>query len=172
MTQWDPVSSSVKWGYHCLSHGELQRVNGGQYRKLISDGHTSVPFLCPTYNTLILPLFSIYRQKIPPLEISQSMKITALDALLVVQTYVSLVAQTIKNPPAVQETWVRSLGQEDPLEKGMATHSSIITWRIPWTEKPGRLLSMESQESDITKPPPPPSTSIRSKSWPAVAPAL
>ena len=59
------------------------------------------------------------------MEISQSMKITALDALLVVQTYVSLVAQTIKNPPAVQETWVRSLGQEDPLEKGMATHSSI-----------------------------------------------
>ena len=42
----------------------------------------------------------------------------------------------VKNPPAVQETWVRSLGQEDPLEKGMATHSSILAWRIPWTEEP------------------------------------
>ena len=46
------------------------------------------------------------------------------------------------NLPAVQETWVRSLGWEDPLEKGMATHSSILPWRIPWTEEPGRLQSM------------------------------
>ena len=45
----------------------------------------------------------------------------------------SLVAQLVKNPPAVQETWVRSLGWEDPLEKGKATHSSILAWRIPWT---------------------------------------
>ena len=45
--------------------------------------------------------------------------------------------QQVKNPPAMQETWVRSLGWEDPLEKG--THSSILVWRIPWTEKPGRL---------------------------------
>ena len=65
------------------------------------------------------------------MEISQSMKITALDALLVVQTYVSLVAQTIKNPPEMRETWVGSLGQEDSLEKGLATHSSILAWRIP-----------------------------------------
>ena len=43
------------------------------------------------------------------------------------------VAQLVKNPPAVQETWVRSLGWEDPLEKGMATHSSILAWRVPWT---------------------------------------
>ena len=45
----------------------------------------------------------------------------------------------------MQETWVRSLGQEDPLEKGMATHSSILAWRIPWTQEPGGLQSMESQ---------------------------
>ena len=45
----------------------------------------------------------------------------------------------VKNVPAVQETWVRSLGQGDPLEKGMATHSSILAWRIPWTEEPGGL---------------------------------
>jgi len=55
------------------------------------------------------------------------------------------VAQTVKNLPAMQETWVQSLGQEDPLEKGKATHSSILTWRIPWTEEPGGLQSMESQ---------------------------
>ena len=53
--------------------------------------------------------------------------------------WISLVAQMIKNLPAVQETRVRSLGWEDPLEKGMATHSSILAWRIPWTEELGRL---------------------------------
>ena len=57
----------------------------------------------------------------------------------------SLVAQTVKNLPAMQGTWVRSLGQEDPLEKGMVTHSSILAWKIPSTEKPGRLQSMGSQ---------------------------
>ena len=51
----------------------------------------------------------------------------------------------VKNPLAKQETWVRSLGQEDPLEKDMATHSRILAWRIPWTEEPGGLQSMESQ---------------------------
>ena len=56
-----------------------------------------------------------------------------------------LVAQTVKNPPAMQETWVRYLGWEDPLEEGMETHSSILTWRIPCTEEPGRLQSMGSQ---------------------------
>ena len=56
----------------------------------------------------------------------------------------SLVAQMVKHLPAMQETWVRSLGQEDPLEKEKATHSSILAWRIPWTEEPGRL-SMGSQ---------------------------
>ena len=53
----------------------------------------------------------------------------------------SLVAQRLKRLPAMQETWVRSLGQEDPLEKEMATHSSILAWRIPWTEEPGGLQS-------------------------------
>ena len=54
-------------------------------------------------------------------------------------------AQTVKNPPAMQETWVGSLGWENPLEKRMATHSSILAWRIPWTEKPGRLQAMGLQ---------------------------
>ena len=51
----------------------------------------------------------------------------------------------VKNLPARQETWARSLGQEDPLEKGMATNSGILVWRIPWTEEPGGLQSMGSQ---------------------------
>ena len=57
-------------------------------------------------------------------------------------------AQSVKNLPAGQETWVQSQGQEDPLEKEMATHSSILAWKIPWTEKPGGLQSMGSQELD------------------------
>ena len=56
---------------------------------------------------------------------------------------IASVAQLLKNLPAMQETQVQSLGQEDPLEKGMATHSSILAWRIPWTEEPGGLQSME-----------------------------
>ena len=53
----------------------------------------------------------------------------------------------VKNPLAVQETGVQSLGQEDPMEKGMATHSNIVAWRIPWPEEPGELQSMGSQKS-------------------------
>ena len=54
-------------------------------------------------------------------------------------------AQTVKNQRVIQETWVQSLGWEDPLEKGMATHSSILAWRSPWTEEPGRLQSVGLQ---------------------------
>ena len=57
----------------------------------------------------------------------------------------SLMAQRVKNPPAMQETQVQSLAQEDPLEKEMAAHSSILAWEIPWTEEPGGLLFMGSQ---------------------------
>ena len=57
----------------------------------------------------------------------------------------SLVAQMVKNLPAIWETWVQSQGWEDPLKEEMATHSSIHAWRIPWTEEPGRLSSMGSQ---------------------------
>ena len=55
------------------------------------------------------------------------------------------VAQMVKNLPAMQDTWVQSLGQEDPLEKEMAIHSSILAWRIPWTEESGGLQAMGSQ---------------------------
>ena len=57
----------------------------------------------------------------------------------------SLVVQMIKSLPALQETWVQSQGQQDPLERGMATHSSTLAWKIPWTEKSGRLQSIGSQ---------------------------
>ena len=59
--------------------------------------------------------------------------------------WASLVAQMVRNLPAMWKTWVLSLGWEDPLEKGMATHSSILAWEIPWTEEPSRLQSMGSQ---------------------------
>ena len=57
---------------------------------------------------------------------------------------------SVSKVSAMQETWIRFLGWEDPLEKEMATHSSILAWRIPWTEEPDRLQSMGSQESDMT----------------------
>ena len=60
-------------------------------------------------------------------------------------SWASLMAQLVNNLPAMQETWVLSLGWEDLLEKGMATHSSILAWRIPWTEKPGGPQSMGLQ---------------------------
>ena len=62
----------------------------------------------------------------------------------------SLVAQRLKYLPAVQETWIQSLGWEDPLEKEMATHFSILAWRIPWREEPGRLQSTGCKELDTT----------------------
>ena len=65
--------------------------------------------------------------------------------------WASLVTQTVKNLPAVQETWDQSLGREDFLEKGMATHSSILTWRIPRTEEPGGLQSMGSQSIEYNR---------------------
>ena len=69
------------------------------------------------------------------------------------ECWASLVAQAVKNLPVIWETRVLSLGWEDPLEKGMATHSSILAWRIPWTEEPGRLQSnglARVQELDMT----------------------
>ena len=62
-------------------------------------------------------------------------------------SWASLVAQLVKNPPAVQETWVQSLGWEDPLEKVMGTYSSILAWEIPWMEKPEGLHSMGVEKS-------------------------
>ena len=63
----------------------------------------------------------------------------------ILSIWASLVVQKLKRLPAMQETWVQSLSQEDPLEKEMATYSSILAWRIPWMEEPGGLQSMGSQ---------------------------
>ena len=70
----------------------------------------------------------------------------------------SIIAQLVKNLPAMQETRVQSLGPEDPLEKEVATHSSILAWRIPWAEEPGRLVHGVTRVGNdlATKPPPPP----------------
>ena len=65
--------------------------------------------------------------------------------------WASLVAQTVKHLPAMQETWVRSLGQEDPVEKEMATHSSPLAWKIPWMEEPVGYSPWGRKESDTTE---------------------
>ena len=75
------------------------------------------------------------------MEVTKTNELTVAQVILVT----SLVAQTVKRPSMMRETWVRSLGWEDPLEKEMAIHSSTIAWKIPWTEAPGRLRSMGSQ---------------------------
>ena len=69
----------------------------------------------------------------------------------VINAYPNQLAQTVRNLPAVRETWIRSLGWEEPLEKEMATNSSIIAWRIPWTEGPGGYSPWGHKESDMTE---------------------
>ena len=78
----------------------------------------------------------------------------------------SLIAQSVKNLPAMQKTQVQFLGREDPLEKEMAIHSSILAWKIPWAEEPGGLQSMGLQvgQDFATKPPPPP-PSVPNQLW-------
>ena len=66
-------------------------------------------------------------------------------------SWASLVAQTVKNPPAIGDTWVQSLGWEDPLEEGMATHSRILAWRIPWTKEPGGHRSWDHKDLNRTE---------------------
>ena len=78
-----------------------------------------------------------YKKK--KIKLGQQKDVTKNMSYLCSSPVISLVAQSVKSPPAMWETWVRSLGQEDPLEKEMATHSNILTWRSPWTEDPGGL---------------------------------
>ena len=74
-----------------------------------------------------------------------------MQTMIVPVSWASLIAQLVKNPPARQETWVQSLGWEDPPEKGMATHSSILAWRIPWIESLGGYSLWGHKESDMTE---------------------
>ena len=85
-------------------------------------------------------VFSFLRDSLPP-----KCPYLQNEMLPTLSVEASLVAQMVKNPPAMQETWVQSLGWEDPLEQDMATHSSILAWRMPWTEEAGGLQSMGSQ---------------------------
>ena len=80
-------------------------------------------------------------QRIPPLELSEQQS-RREDFKYVIIYWTSLVAQTVKRLSIMRETWVWSLGREDPLEKEMTTHSSTLAWKMPWTEEPGRLQSM------------------------------
>jgi len=103
------------------------------------------------YVILFLPHFLCLQRKHLPLEYEQNwLELTLLNSYYVIlfndnhPTRASFIAQSVKNLSAMQETWVRFLGQEDPLEKKMATHSSILAWRIPWTEELGGLQSMGS----------------------------
>ena len=68
-----------------------------------------------------------------------------------IQVRTSLVVQMVKCLPTMRETWVQSLGREDPLEKEMVTHSSILAWKIPWTEEPGRLQSVHGVAKSQTR---------------------
>ena len=108
------------------------------------------------YVILFLPHFLCLQRKHLPLEYEQNwLELTLLNSYYAIlfndnhPTRVSLVAQSVKNLSAMQETQVRFLGQEDPLEKEMATDSSILAWRIPWTEEPGGLQSMGFKELDM-----------------------
>ena len=83
---------------------------------------------------------------LPKLNIS----VDGFDLVPSMRPWASLVAQRLKRLPAMRETWVQSLGREDPLEKEMATHSSILAWRIPWREEPGGLQSIGSQSWTLT----------------------
>ena len=73
-----------------------------------------------------------------------------IEALYVIN-WASLMALTVKNLLAMQETWIRSLGREDPLERGLAAHSNILAWRMPWTEKPGGYNPWGHKESDTAE---------------------
>ena len=83
---------------------------------------------------------------VPPFAVCPWDNIQSFNYLSIyIYIWTSLIAQSVKNLPIVQETWVRSLGQEAPLEKEMATHSNILAWKSSWTEEPGGLQSMGSQ---------------------------
>ena len=77
--------------------------------------------------------------------------VQALDLFCSTTQLTSLVGQMVKNPPAMQETWVPPLGQKDPLEKRMATHSSILARKFPWKEEPGRLSTWGHKELGMTE---------------------
>ena len=118
--------------------------------------------LTASTNSILFPAFGDYTKRcieewkkgdFSPRIFVQLVKWSTLNAYYVLFSFyegycthgASLVDQTVKSLPAMKETWIQSLDQEDPVQKGMATHSSILAWRIPWTEEPGRLQFTRSQ---------------------------
>ena len=116
---------------------------------------TAVSQFCKATHVLSLLEFSLPQEPVCFSSRAQIAGLVGLFVFVIVLTFsyfhdvsfreASLVAQRLKRLPAMWEIWVRSLGWEDPLEKETATHSSILAWRIPWTEEPGRLWSVGSQ---------------------------
>ena len=120
-------------------------------KKLTSPGYGSFFFFSQNRNmrTLVLPVMTRASSSAQWPLCPTYWKLKAWKEYMTLSLWVTLyfvVAQWVKNLPATQETWVQSLGWEDALEKGMATHSSILAWRIPWTEEPGVLQMMGSQK--------------------------
>ena len=101
--------------------------------------------LCHKTEAVILPALSAARWHPSCLGLTFPSQMSLAIRPLIVSLRASLVAQMVKNPPAMLETWVWSLGWEDALKKGTATHSSILAWKMLWTEEPGRLQSVGSQ---------------------------
>ena len=97
---------------------------------------------CVIKHTLLVPWCSIR----PWISLSEAQQGLTLHSLIVWYLWAPLVTQMVKNPPAVLETRIQSLGQEDPLEKGMATHSSVLAWEISWTEEPDRSRGLKKSQ--------------------------
>ena len=133
------LPSQKEWGsYHSphkLPHAVRRDVCGSGVDEDALRGHVSHFFLGSRPSASFTATLTLFLQLLLMLSVTH----TLLEVIL------PLVAEAVKNLPAMQETWVQSLCQEDPLEKGMATHSSILAWRITWTEEPGRIQSMGSQ---------------------------
>jgi len=106
--------------------------------------HMQISFL-PIWSKKILSFGKNYLTEILKRQLCHSVIQSCVQHFLRVYWFASLVAQMVRNLPAMKETWVRFPGQEAPLEKGMVTHSSTLAWRIPWTEEPGGLQSMGSK---------------------------
>ena len=123
-------------------------MEGLRFSKLMSSSY------CLSHPSQAVPTALVHLSSKLPRTVLREVQVDYLGALIIRLPWLrwaSLVAQTVKTPPATWDTWVRSLGWEGPLEKGMATHSSILAWRIPWAEEPGRLQSMSLKESDTTE---------------------
>ena len=129
----------------------LWQNDGVNFWSLIMKGHAALPLLMKTHGlgTLSSPVRSLsvkrhHAIRVPRPYTEHLASYPSLQSLNHIRG-ASLVAQMVTNLPAMQESWVWSLDQEDPLEKGMGIHSSILAWRIPWTEEPDGLQSMALQ---------------------------